>query len=140
VHRVFPSSRKNAASSQRFQFHGVYFGDSGEVVTPFMQVVTYTARDFATLGPSGLRPPFNRYFHSKRELLILCSGYWAGVRPNTSSFDFAEPCVFSKQSLPPIFYDTCSSKRTNALLLPKLRRHFAEFLQNNFLQRLSIFY
>ncbi|CAN0377260.1 unnamed protein product, partial [Ectocarpus fasciculatus] len=25
----------------------------------------------------------------------------AGVRPYTSSCDFAEPCVFDKQSLPP---------------------------------------
>src|ERR1019366_7848942 len=29
----------------------------------------------------------------------------AGVRPYTSSCDFAEPCVFSKQSLPPAICD-----------------------------------
>jgi len=37
VHGVFPSSRKNFASSRKFQFHWAYVGDSGTVVTPFMQ-------------------------------------------------------------------------------------------------------
>ena len=37
VHGVFPSSRKYSASSRKFQFHWVYVGDSGTVVTPFMQ-------------------------------------------------------------------------------------------------------
>jgi len=36
----------------------VYIGDSGAVVTPFMHVGTYPTRNFATLGPSELRPPF----------------------------------------------------------------------------------
>ena len=58
VHRVFPSSRRNFASSRRIQFHRVNTGDSGEVVTPFMRVGTYPTRNFATLGPSELRPPF----------------------------------------------------------------------------------
>jgi len=62
VHRVFPSSRNNVASSQKVQFHRAHSGDSGEVVTPFMQVITYMTRDFATLGPSGLRPPFTVLF------------------------------------------------------------------------------
>ena len=58
MHGVFPSCHKKPASSQLIQFHGVHFGDSGEVVTPFMQVRTYLTRDFATLGPLDLRPPF----------------------------------------------------------------------------------
>ena len=37
VHGVFPSSRKNSASSQRFQFHWDYVGDSRTVITPFMR-------------------------------------------------------------------------------------------------------
>ena len=40
-------------------------------------------------------------FHSKREPLLLTYQHWAGVRPYTSSYDFAESCVFSKQSQPP---------------------------------------
>jgi hypothetical protein len=58
VHGVFPSSRKYSASSRKIQFHWVNIGDSGGVVTPFIQVGTYPTRDCATLGPSGLRPPF----------------------------------------------------------------------------------
>ena len=58
VHGVFPSSRKYSASSRKIQFQWVNTGDSGEVVTPFIQVGTYPTRDCATLGPSGLRPPF----------------------------------------------------------------------------------
>ena len=38
VHRVLPSIFEYSASSRRIQFHGVHVGDSGAVVTPFMQV------------------------------------------------------------------------------------------------------
>jgi len=58
VYRVFPSDCKIFASSQIIQFHPNNTGDSGTVVTPFVQDGTYPSRDFATLGPSELRPPF----------------------------------------------------------------------------------
>jgi len=58
VHRVFPSCRGYSASSRRIQFHWSHIGDSGEVVTPFVRVRTHLTRNFATLGPSVLRPPF----------------------------------------------------------------------------------
>jgi len=58
VHRVFPSRRINKASSPRFQFHKELTGDSGAVVTPFMQDGTYPPMNFATFRPSGIRPPF----------------------------------------------------------------------------------
>jgi len=58
VHGVFPSCRRNSASSRKIQIHWAYNGDSGEVVTPFMQAGTYPAKNFATLGPSELQPPF----------------------------------------------------------------------------------
>jgi hypothetical protein len=58
VHRVFPSCCRKAASSRLFQFQWAHVGDSGEVVTPFMRVGTYPTRNFATFGPSELRPPF----------------------------------------------------------------------------------
>ena len=58
VHGVFPSNHNITASSRLFQFHQVYARDSEEVVTPFMQVGTYPTRNFATLGPSELQPPF----------------------------------------------------------------------------------
>ena len=46
------------ASSRLIQFHKNNIRDSRAVVTPFVQDGTYPSRDFATLGPSGLRPPF----------------------------------------------------------------------------------
>ena len=52
VHGVFPSSHEYSASSQKFQVHRSDIGDSGEVVTPFMQVGTYPTKNFATLGQS----------------------------------------------------------------------------------------
>ena len=69
----------------------------------------------------------------------------AGVSPYTSSYDFAETCVFGKQSLGPFH---CGPLRldgvnprhpTGASLLPKLRDHFAEFLNELSLERLWIF-
>jgi hypothetical protein len=70
----------------------------------------------------------------------------AGVSPYTSSFDFAETCVFGKQSLGPFH---CGPLKlgvaktlhfTGAPLLPKLRGHFAEFLNEGSSDRLSILY
>ena len=58
----------------------------------------------------------------------------AGVSPYTSAFAFAETCVFGKQSPGPFHCGHISV----APLLPKLRGHFAEFLNNSSLARLRI--
>ena len=58
MYRVFPSNCKKPAFSQVFQFHQVRIGDSRELIKSFMQVGTYPTRNFATFGPSELRPPF----------------------------------------------------------------------------------
>ena len=58
----------------------------------------------------------------------------AGVRPYTSCCQFAESCVFDKQSLEPLHCDRLSP----VLLLPKLRSNFAEFLNNSSLAHLRI--
>ena len=58
----------------------------------------------------------------------------AGVSPYTSAFAFAETCVFAKQSPGPFHCGHISV----APLLPKLRGHFAEFLNNSSLARLRI--
>ena len=50
----------------------------------------------------------------------------AGVSPYTSPFGFAETCVFDKQLLGLL----CCRLLSQALLLPKLRSLFAEFLNN----------
>ena len=72
--------------------------------------------------------------------LLLTFRHRAGVRPYTSSCDFAEPCVFSKQSPPPGLCPPIPVARYEGPLLPKLRGHFAEFLQHRSLKRLGILY
>ena len=51
----------------------------------------------------------------------------AGVTTYTSDCSFADGCVFGKQSPGPAFCRSLSFQ-TGAALLPKLRAHFAEFL------------
>ena len=63
----------------------------------------------------------------------------AGVSPYTSFYKLAETCVFSKQSLPPILCQLFEVALKKLPLLPKLRGYFAEFLQQSYLKRLSLF-
>ena len=96
-----------------------------------MQVGNYTTRNFATLGPSGITAAVYKSFHSKLAPILLTYLHRAGVSPYTSSYDFAETCVFSKQSLPPIL---CRFKKVSLFktpFIPKLQGQFAEFLQYN---------
>ena len=79
-------------------------------------------------------------FNSMLSHLLLTFRHRAGVRPYTSSCDFAEPCVFSKQSPPPLLCHLCLVAQTQVTLIPKLRVHFAEFLQHRSLKRLGILY
>ena len=66
----------------------------------------------------------HRGFDSPLARLLLTFRHWAGVSPYTSSFDFAETCVFAKQLPGPIHCGSFSG----APLFPKLRGQFAEFL------------
>ena len=84
-----------------------------------------------------------RGFNSELSLLLLTFRHRAGVRPYTSSCDFAESYVFSKQSLPPALCNprqlgTRSPSPPRAHLLPKLRCQFAEFLNQSSLKRLGM--
>lgn len=79
-------------------------------------------------------------FNSELALLLLTFQHRAGVRPYTSSCDFAEPCVFSKQSPPPGLCPRPLLAQKPGLLLANLRRYFAEFLQRRSLKRLGILY
>ena len=58
VHGVFPSRCSAQAFSPSIRVHQIVVGDSGAVVTPFMQDGTYPPMNFATFGPSELQPPF----------------------------------------------------------------------------------
>ena len=81
-----------------------------------------------------------RGFNSRLAPLLLTFRHRAGVRPYTSSCDFAEPCVFSKQSPPPGLCPRPTLAFKPGLLLANLRRYFAEFLQHRSLKRLGILY
>ncbi len=81
-----------------------------------------------------------RGFDSELAPLLLTFRHRAGVRPYTSSCDFAEPCVFSKQSPPPLLCPPPLVAQERGPLLPKLRGHFAEFLQHHSLKRLGTLY
>ena len=72
--------------------------------------------------------------------LLLTFRHRAGVRPYTSSCEFAEPCVFDKQSPPPGLCPSTTVARHEGLLIPKLRRQIAEFLQHSSLKRLGMLY
>ena len=63
--------------------------------------------------------------------LFLTFQHRAGVRPYTSSFDFAESCVFVKQSLPSILCHLLKVALKKVPFLPKLQGQFAEFLQHD---------
>ena len=64
-------------------------------------------------------------FSSMLAHLSLTFQHRAGVRPYTSSFNLAEPCVFSKQSLPPSMCPPPLVAQKWGLLIPKLRKYFA---------------
>jgi len=65
-----------------------------------MQVGTYPTRNFATLGPSRIQPPFNCYsIKISNKILILLETTGQTSDPIRHLIDFAESCVFSKQSL-----------------------------------------
>ena len=85
----------------------------------------------------------HRGFNSRREPLLLTFRHWAGVSPYTSAFALAETCDFDKQSPGPAHCGprtltgrTCS--RPGAILLPKLRIQFAEFLNEGSPDRLTV--
>ena len=100
----------------------------------------------------------DKEFRYLRTVIVTAAVYWdfdqelaphhlifqhrAGVTPYTSTFVFAECCVFDKQSQPPIYCNPfmlrCSHHTTGAHLLPKLRCQIAEFLRKGSLKRLGI--
>src|ERR1700689_408077 len=81
-----------------------------------------------------------RGFDSRLAPLLLTFRHRAGVSPYTSSSEFAEACVFVKQSLPPGLCHPSLVAQREVLLIPKLRRQIAEFLQHSSLKRLGMLY
>lgn len=141
LHGVFLSFCGSSESARTFQFRRGPGRDSAQVVTPFVRVGTYPTRNFATLGPLELRPPFTGASVQGGKPLPLTFRHWAGVSPHTSPYGFAETCVFVKQSLEPII---CASQllreqvpsKPRGPLLANLRGQFAEFLSRDSPERL----
>ena len=146
VHGVFPSSCGYSASSPRIssftdpslrQRPSRYAIRAGRNLPDkefrYLRTVIATAAVYR-----GLDSSFARRLTPPRDL--PAPGRRRG--PHTSSYDFAETCVFGKQSLGPL----CGLLRlipkrispTEAPLLPKLRGHFAEFLNEGSSDRLGI--
>src|ERR1700749_1706601 len=81
-----------------------------------------------------------RGFNSELALLLLTFRHRAGVSPYTSSSEFAAACVFVKPSPPPGLCHFSMVTQREVLLIPKLRRQIAEFLQHSSLKRLGMLY
>src|SRR4029434_2091287 len=109
VHGVFLSCCGDSESSPRLQFRRAPGRDSAQVVTPFVQVGTYPTRNFATLGPLWLRPPFTGA--SAQAFALRLSSPLNLPAPGRRQCVYgalrglARTCVFAKQSLGPIHCD-----------------------------------
>ncbi len=120
MHGVSSSIHKPTASSRYFQFHWFDIRDSGTVVIPFMQVGTYPTRNFATLGPLWLQPPFTEVYSQCFHILNyhLSTGQ---VSDPIHHFTILQSPVFLINSRYPQFYaikknfNTCSSKVTRSI-------------------------
>ena len=140
MHGVFPSSHKISASARTIQFHRTYEGDSGEVVIPFMHVGTYPTRNFATLGPSELQPPFTGVFDSRVNVHFSPSSTGQVSVPIPPLSSLQRP-VFLVNSRPSLFSDTSKKVIYNffwVLFFPKLQSQFAEFLLHISFARFSL--
>ena len=98
----------------------------------------------------------DKEFRYLRTVIVTAAVYWgfrnelapialtfqhrAGVRPYTSTYVLAEPCVFDKQSLLPGLCHLKVVAYKKVFFIPKLQKHFAEFLQHHSLKRLNILY
>ena len=102
----------------------------------YLRTVIVTAavyRGFdSELHPCGLTPPLNLPAPGRRQCLYVVL------------HDFADTCVFAKQSLGPILCGRLGltpakgAQLPPAPLLPKLRGHFAEFLLHSSLEHLRL--
>src|SRR5262249_60478111 len=89
------------ASAPALQVLRARWQHSRPFVTPFVQVGTYPPRNFATLGPLKFRPPFTGA--SVRSFTLRLTSPFNLPAPGRRQplyvvFDFAETCVFVKQS------------------------------------------
>ena len=97
-----------------------------------------TDKEFRYLRTVIVTAAVHRGFGSEPRPLPLTFRHRASVAPYTSTYVFAESCVFGKQSPEPVHCGCLGLITLRAApLLPKLRGHFAEFLSEGSLARLS---
>ena len=97
-----------------------------------------TDKEFRYLRTVIVTAAVHRGFGSEPRPLPLTFRHRASVAPYTSTYVFAESCVFGKQSPEPVNCGCLGLITLRAApLLPKLRGHFAEFLSEGSLARLS---
>ena len=77
---------------------------------------------------------------SVREHIHVTFWHWAGITPYTSSYEFAESCVFGKQSPELISCGLPLKLNDRQVLSRSYDRCYAEFLKHSFPERLSILY
>src|SRR3712207_41836 len=90
--------------------------------TLFPYTTLFRSKEFRYLRTVIVTAAVYRGFNSELSPLLLTFRHRAGVRPYTSSCDFAEPCVFAKQSPPPGLCPSHLVAQIRGLLIPKLRR------------------
>ena len=131
MHGVFPSSHNVSASARTIQFHRKYEGDSGEVVIPFMHVGTYPTRNFATLGPSELRPPFTGASGQSLHPLPSPSGTGQVSVPILPLTSLQRP-VFLGNSRSPLFSDASTKQTVVHLVGHSFSRSYRANLPSSF--------
>jgi hypothetical protein len=75
---------------------------------------------------------------SRLSPLLVIFWHWAGITPYTSSYEFAESCVFGKQS--PEFFNCALINKVfiRKILFRSYDRYFAEFLKHDYPVHLSV--
>jgi len=99
-----------------------------------MQDGTYPPRNFATLGPSELQPPFTETYTRCFHTLFLLNGTGQVSNP-IHHIAILQSSVFLLNSRSSLVFFVFQRK---TLLLPKLQSHFAEFLKCCYPNHLSV--
>ena len=152
LHSVKPNAGPSCSKAPRGLFVLAYLGrvftaisiSPGQSSRQFSSRSAFRAgrnlpdKEFRYLSTVIVTADVYRGFDRKLAPPYLTLRHWSGVRPYTSPFRFAEPCVFDKQSLeshslrPRYNRGTTSSKDTSSF--------FAEFLEDRSPVHLSILY
>lgn len=97
----------------------------------FMQVATHATKNFATLGPSELQPPFTGIWNLKQVIFLNFSYYSTGQTSDPiHHFTILQSPVFLINSRYPLLFNFNYKFQIKILFIPKLQSKFAEFLQN----------